>query len=209
MSVAVALKGRIGALDLDVAFTVAQGQVAALIGPSGAGKTTVLRAIAGLERLVGGVSVAGEVWQNTQRFLPPHKRAVGYVFQDAALFSHLSVASNLRFGASRARGPALIDEAAVVELLSLSPLLGRSPARLSGGEGQRVALGRALLSQPRLLLLDEPVSSLDPDGRAEVLEALEAVHRALAIPVLYVSHDRAEVARLAGQVLSLDAGRIR
>ncbi len=200
--------GRIGGFALDVGFAAPETGVTALFGPSGCGKTTVLRCIAGLERLeYGHFSLsATEVWQDGFRFLPPHRRAVGYVFQEASLFPHLSVTANLRFGQKRAADRGIVfDE--VVTLLGLSRLLGRVPARLSGGERQRVAIGRALLSQPRLLLMDEPLSALDRISKDEILPYLERLYDALSIPVIYVSHDLAEVERLADHLVLLSAGR--
>src|SRR5690606_18371012 len=147
--------------ELDVDLEVPASGVTVLFGPSGAGKTTLLRCLAGLTRLPGRLEVAGEVWQDARTFLPPHRRRVGYVFQDAALFEHLSVRGNLLYG--RRRGGRGADAAfdRLVGLLGLEALLERAPARLSGGERQRVAIGRALLSEPRLLLMDEPLASLD------------------------------------------------
>ena len=202
------LAGRLGDFELDVELTAPAVGVTALIGPSGCGKTTLLRCLAGLCRMTGTVRVAGEVWQDERRFEPAHRRPVGYVFQEASLFPHLSVRRNLTFGLQRAGPEQTLSFEAAVELLGLAPLLPRSPAKLSGGERQRVAIGRALLVQPRLLLMDEPVSSLDVDSKAEVIDRLEAVHRRLALPILYVSHDPSEVARIADRVLAMRAGRI-
>lgn len=202
------LRGRLGAFTLDVALTLPPRGITALVGPSGAGKTSVLRCLAGLSRLPGALVVDGEVWQDERRFLPPHRRPIGMVFQDASLLSHLSVTDNLRYGQRRTRAPLATGLDEVVALLGLEVLLGRSTTHLSGGERQRVALGRALLSQPRLLLMDEPLSSLDADSKAEILPYLERLHRTLAIPVLYVSHDADEVRRLADHRLEMRAGRI-
>lgn len=207
-TIAAALQGRVGALDLDAAFEVPAQGITALIGPSGAGKTTLLRCIAGLTRISGRVRVGEALWQDERSFLPPHRRAVGYVFQQPSLLSHLSVRANLAFGLGRTRAPIRIGLDEVVALLGVERLLDRAPERLSGGEQQRVAIGRALLSQPELLLMDEPVSSLDPDSKAEILPYLERLHQTLSIPVLYVSHDRAEVARLADRVLAMREGKV-
>ena len=207
-----ALEGRfsggLGTFRLDAEFALAPQGITALSGPSGSGKTTLLRCIAGLAHLDGRFTVAGEVWQDAQTFLPPHRRPVGVVFQEASLLPHLSVRGNLLYGARRA-GPAAdvrLDD--TIDLLGLGPLLARSTANLSGGERQRVALGRALLSQPRLLLMDEPLSSLDAGSKAEILPYLERLHRTLAIPALYISHDAREIARLADRVLFMKDGRI-
>ncbi len=201
--------GALGGFRLDAEFALESTGVTALSGPSGSGKTTLLRCIAGLTRLRGTLSVAGAVWQDAQAFLPPHRRPVGVVFQDASLLPHLSVRGNLSYGAKRTSAKAEIGFDDTVDLLGLAPLLTRSTVNLSGGERQRVALGRALLSQPRLLLMDEPLSSLDAGSKADILPYLDRLHRALAIPALYVSHDDVEIARLADRVLVMEAGRVR
>lgn len=201
------LSGRFGALSLDADVTLPAEGVTALVGPSGAGKTTLLRCLAGLARAEGRISVAGEAWQDGGLFLPTHRRGVGYVFQEPSLLGHLSVRGNLAFAVRRAPpgpGPNLAEAA---RMLGLDHLLDRSPKRLSGGERQRVAIARALLSRPRLLLMDEPLSSLDADSKAEVLPYLETLHRALRLPVIYVSHDAQEVARLADRVVRIERGR--
>ena len=200
--------GRVGAFRLEAEFVLPPRGVTALNGPSGSGKTTLMRCIAGLTRLQGRLTVGGETWQDERMFRPPHRRPVGVVFQEASLLAHLSVRGNLLYGATRAgQGDgAALDE--VVELLALSPLMARAVANLSGGERQRVALGRALLARPGLLLMDEPLSSLDPDSKAEILPYLERLVRTLAIPVLYISHDAGEIARLADRVLVMRDGRI-
>jgi molybdate transport system ATP-binding protein len=200
--------GRLGAFRLDAAFTLPARGLTALSGPSGSGKTTLLRCIAGLTRLEGSLNVAGETWQNGRAFRPPHRRPVGMVFQDAGLLPHLSVRGNLLYGARRAPWPQAVQLGEIAALLGLEPLLDRATTHLSGGERQRVALGRALLSQPKLLLMDEPLSSLDADSKAEILPYLERLHRTLEIPALYVSHDGAEIARLADHVLLMRDGRI-
>jgi molybdate transport system ATP-binding protein len=202
------LKGRLGDFELDVDLAIPAQGVTALVGPSGCGKTTFLRCLAGFCRLPGRVAFDGEVWQDKGAFTPPHRRRIGYVFQESSLFPHLSVRGNLEFGLRRVRGPVTFgfDEAA--DRLGLAHLLDRRAAKLSGGERQRVAIARALLTQPRLLLMDEPVSSLDVPGKVEVLGRLEQVLGALSIPVIYISHDPAEVGRLADQVLQMNAGRI-
>ena len=203
------LQGRFGAFALDAAAEVPAQGVTALIGPSGSGKTTLLRCLAGLARAQGEVEVAGAVWQGEGRFTPTHRRGAGYVFQEPSLLPHLTVRGNLDFARSRAgEGPgAGFDEA--VEMLGLNRLLDRSPATLSGGERQRAAIARALLSRPTLLLMDEPLSSLDADSKADVLPYLDALHQSLKLPILYVSHDAIEVARLADRVLRIEGGRLR
>ncbi len=200
--------GQIGDFRLDADFAMPGRGVTALVGPSGSGKTTLLRCIAGLERLPGRLVVAGEIWRDEQLFLPPHRRAVGYVFQEASLLPHLSVRGNLEFGLKRVKGAAASRFDEVVESLGLAALLPRSPGRLSGGERQRVAIGRALLAQPRLLLMDEPLAGLDGEAKAEILPYLQRLHDSLAIPALYVSHDPVEVAQIADRVLVMRAGRV-
>jgi len=204
--------GRLGRFELDIGFQVPMRGITALFGPSGCGKTTILRCMAGLQHLPGRLTLGDETWQDCARgvFLQPHRRPVGYVFQEASLFEHLSVRRNLTYGASRAErdgaGPAL-DFGQVVELLGIGALLDRAPAALSGGERQRVAIGRALLSRPRLLLMDEPLAALDRATKDEILPYLETLHDSLAIPILYVSHDISEVARLADRIVVLSRGR--
>lgn len=206
------LRGRLGEFALDVDFTTPARGVTALFGPSGCGKTTTLRAIAGLQRFAEGrVVAAGEVWQDGAAFRPVAERPIGYVFQEASLFAHLSVRANLDYGRRRAlKGGAVetvhLDEA--VALLGLGRLLDRRPATLSGGERQRVALARALLSQPKLLLMDEPLAALDRPSKEEILPYLERLRDQLAIPALYVSHDIAEVERLADRVVLMREGRV-
>ena len=187
--------------------------ISALFGHSGSGKTTVLRAIAGLERHPGGyLAVNGAVWQDEARklFVPPHRRSLGYVFQEASLFPHLSVGGNLEFARKRAdRANTTIDMKQAIDLLGIAHLLARMPAALSGGERQRVAIARALSANPSLLLLDEPLASLDRQRKEEVLPYLERIHGELAIPMLYVSHSVDEVARLADHVVLLDGGQVK
>ena len=186
--------------------------VTALFGHSGSGKTTLLRAIAGLERHAGAyLSVNGEVWQDAARdlFVPAFRRPLGYVFQEASLFPHLSVKGNLDYARRRADSRhGAIDMAHAVALLGIGDLLDRPTTDLSGGERQRIAIARALLSNPRLLLLDEPLASLDWKRKNEVLPYLERVREELDIPMLYVSHSPSEVARLADHVVVLDAGSV-
>ncbi len=205
-------RGRLGAFALDVAFTAPARGITALFGPSGCGKTTVLRCVAGLQRLADGhFALKGDVWQGDGAFRPPHRRPIGYVFQEASLFAHLSVRANLLYGHRRVVGrgaPETVRFDEVVGLLGLAPLLARAPLHLSGGERQRVAIGRALLSQPQLLLMDEPLAALDRFSKDEILPYLERLHGVLSVPVLYVSHDIAEVERLADYLVLLEAGRV-
>ena len=207
-----AFSGTLGAFHLDVAFTAPMRGITGLFGPSGCGKTTALRCMAGLERLGGQLHVDGATWQDdaTGTFLKPHRRPVGYVFQEANLFPHLSARNNLRYGARRATGAdhGGLDFDGVVDLLGIGHLLDRAPAALSGGERQRVALGRALLSRPRLLLMDEPLSALDRMTKEDILPYFEALRDTLAIPLLYVSHDVAELERLADRLVLIDDGRV-
>jgi len=208
-----AFAGALGGFHLDARFQAPGRGITALFGPSGCGKTTVLRCVAGLTRMDDGhLSINGTCWQDgRRRFLAPHRRPVGYVFQEASLFPHLSVTGNLCYGQRRVHGhvarPVNFDD--VVDLLGLAPLLSRPTTVLSGGERQRVALGRALLSQPRLLLMDEPLAALDRASKEEILPYLERLHATLEIPVLYVSHDLAEVERLADTLVLMEAGRVR
>ena len=199
-----------GGFRLDTGFTAPGQGVTALFGGSGSGKTTVLRCVAGLERARGHCHVQGQTWQDGRRFLPSHRRPIGYVFQEASLFPHLSVRANLAFGwrlVPPAERRIRFDDA--VELLGIEPLLGRATARLSGGERQRVAIARALLTSPRLLLMDEPLSALDHASKEAILPYLERVFDELGLPVLYVSHHPDEVARLADHMVLLEAGRVR
>jgi molybdate transport system ATP-binding protein len=206
-------RGTLGRFRLDVGFDIPATGVTGLFGPSGSGKTSVLRGIAGLLRLPEGyIAIDGDVWQDGPLFRPAHKRAVGYVFQEASLFPHLSVRGNLLYGAPRReppRGAGIVSFDEVVEMLGLARLMDRAPQNLSGGERQRVAVGRALLSQPKLLLMDEPLSALDRQTKDEILPFLERLHDGLSLPILYVSHDMAEVERLADHLVLLEAGRAR
>lgn len=194
--------------SLDVDLALPGRGVTALFGHSGSGKTTLLRCVAGLEKAQGGrLRVGGEVWQENGHFLPTHKRALGYVFQEASLFPHLTVRNNLAYGLKRAgAGKVSLDQA--VELLGIGHLLERKPDRLSGGERQRVAIARALALSPKILLMDEPLAALDHDRKQEILPYLERLHDELEIPVLYVSHAPDEVARLADHLVALEGGRV-
>ncbi|MFA6154868.1 molybdenum ABC transporter ATP-binding protein [Mesorhizobium sp.] len=211
MSVLVDTSHRLGDFAIDARFESA-GRLTALFGPSGSGKTTLINMIAGLIRPgKGRIEVDGRVLVDTDAgtFVPKHKRRIGMVFQDARLFPHMSVAGNLRYGRwFTPAGERYADMDAVVDLLGIGSLLDRRPARLSGGEKQRVAIGRALLASPKLLLMDEPLASLDEARKAEILPYIERLRDETKIPIVYVSHSVAEVARLASDVVMLAQGKV-
>lgn len=210
MTLDVRLRHRLPGFVLDVAFQ-APGGVTALFGRSGSGKTTVINAVAGLLSPDEGRVALDEAMlldTGTGVDLPRHRRGVGVVFQDARLFPHLTVRQNLLYGRWFARGASTATLDRVVELLGIGPLLARRPGALSGGEKQRVAIGRAILSNPRLLALDEPLAALDEARKAEILPYLERLRDDLSLPILYVSHSMAEVARLANTVVLVEAGRV-
>jgi len=211
MSFDCAIKAKAGGFLLDAAVA-SDRRLVALIGPSGAGKTTLLNCVAGLIRpLEGHVRVAGvTLFDRAARIdVPAHRRRLGYVFQDGRLFPHLRVQGNLRYGQRFVPpGEAHADEAAVIALLGLERLLHRWPSTLSGGEKQRAAIARALMTSPRALLLDEPFASLDAARKGELMPYVERLRDELDIPILLVSHDRAEVDRLAQEVVSLEGGRV-
>src|SRR5262245_15510668 len=194
--------------ELDVPAT----GVLALFGPSGSGKTTLVRCLAGLERAPNGfLSLGEEVWQDESQgiHVPLYRRAIGYVFQEARLFPHLSVLSNLTYGLKRTPvRERRVSWDQVISILGMEPLLDRAPHKLSGGELQRVAIGRALLTSPRLLLLDEPLSSLDVERKREVLPFIQCLYKELQIPIVYVSHSVGEILQLAQRVAFLQEGRI-
>lgn len=209
MSVLARLRLPREAFVLEVAFELQARKICALFGPSGCGKTSILRCLAGLEPDTSGtLLVNGELWQNGRRSVPTHRRALGYVFQEASLLPHLTVQKNLEYGWQRTRGQRK-DFAATVDLLGLLALLPRLPQQLSGGEQQRVALARALLANPQLLLMDEAISSLDSAGRQEIMPWLKQVHQQLPIPMLFVTHALDEVLQLADEVILLEQGKIR
>ncbi len=202
----------LGKFTLDTKFEVPAKGVTALFGPSGCGKTTVIRCIAGLIRVKDGYfDIDGEIWQDRERtFIPTYQRPLGYVFQEASLFPHLSVRRNLLFGAppeKPADRPA-IDFDEVVDLLGIRPLLDRSPRNLSGGERQRVGIGRALLTQPKLLLMDEPLSALDRKTKGEILPFIEELRDHFSLPIFYITHDMTEIERLADNVVLLEKGHL-
>jgi molybdate transport system ATP-binding protein len=211
MTIAVRFNIQRGEFALNIDTVIPETGVTAIFGPSGSGKTTLLRAIAGLEHADNGYLKVGDaLWQGNGVFLPTHQRKIGYVFQEPSLFSHLSVEANLNYGLERAK-----DESSAVvvqqtiNLLGIEHLLKRMPWQLSGGEQQRVAIARALAANPSMLLLDEPLAALGDDQKAGILPYLESVYQQLDIPVLYVSHSRNEVARLADHMLLLDNGEIK
>ena len=202
---------KLGEFKLEASFT-SEGRVTGLFGASGAGKTSLINMIAGLVKPdCGTIALDGETLDECAKGLhvPPHRRRIGYVFQDARLFPHLDVRANLDYGRRMNR---LVEDAAqrarVVDLLDIGALLDRRPGKLSGGERQRVAFGRALLSKPRLLLLDEPLGALDEDRKREILPYLVRLRDEAGIPMVYVSHDAAELRQLATQIVMLRGGRI-
>ncbi|MDG4647372.1 molybdenum ABC transporter ATP-binding protein [Roseibacterium sp. SDUM158017] len=207
----VSLRHGFGDFTLDASFAAPPG-VTVLFGRSGSGKTTIVNAVAGLlspreGRIASGDWVLLDTARNIR--LPPHRRRVGYIFQEGRLFPHLTVRQNLAYGAWFApRGAPREDQGHVVELLGIGHLLDRRPGALSGGEKSRVAIGRALLSAPRLILADEPLAALDETRKAEILPYFERLRDEVAVPILYVSHAASEVARLATTVVALDNGRV-
>jgi molybdate transport system ATP-binding protein len=211
MTLSVRIRHRQGDFTLDVDVEAPSG-VTALFGRSGSGKTTIVNAVAGLLTPDSGrIRVAGRTLLDRAQGInvPPHARRLGYVFQDGRLFPHLSVAQNLRYGRWFSRNrPGAKEMAQVIEMLGIGGLLDRRPAGLSGGEQQRVAIGRALLSGPELLLMDEPLAALDDARRAEILPYIQRLRDESAIPILYVSHSVAEVARIATTVIAIEAGQV-
>ena len=211
MSFDVDVEARAGDFALAVTFTAAAG-LTALFGPSGAGKTSVLNMIAGvLKPSRGRIVVEGAVLFDSEQGinLAPNRRRVGYVFQDARLFPHMSVEHNLLYGYGLTPAEARYARPDhVTALLGLGPLLARRPSALSGGEQQRVAIGRALLASPKLLLMDEPLASLDAPRKEEILPYVERLRDEMRIPILYVTHSEAEVRRLAGAVVKIAGGRV-
>ncbi|MGO1460839.1 MAG: molybdenum ABC transporter ATP-binding protein [Marinobacter sp.] len=204
---------KVGEFALDVDLDLPGSGLTALFGHSGCGKTTLLRCMAGLQTAKGIMRVNGDEWQGEQAGRgggrPVHQRPLAYVFQETSLFPHLSVKRNLMYGYRRVpQSERQISFDQAVEWLGLSQLLTRMPAKLSGGERQRVAIARALLTSPRLLLMDEPLSALDRNSKQNIMPYLEALRDNLAIPMLYVSHSTAEVARLADHIVMMDKGRV-
>jgi molybdate transport system ATP-binding protein len=210
--ISVSVKHMQGEFDLEAKFEAGEG-VTALFGASGSGKTTLVQMIAGLTRPQQAlIRFDGVIWNDTANriFVPPHKRRIGYIFQEGRLFPHMTVRQNLLYGRFFApKQVRRIGEAEVVELLGICRLLENRPSTLSGGEKQRVAIGRALLCDPRLMLMDEPLSALDRSRKQEILPYIERIRDEFRIPVIYVSHAMDEVARLANSVVLLDEGRIK
>jgi molybdate transport system ATP-binding protein len=211
MTLTVQARQRLGDFRLNASFTSERG-VTALFGPSGSGKTSLVRIIAGLSKPdEGRILLDGDVLADTEKriFVPKHRRRFGYVFQEARLFPHLSVKQNLSYGRWFAPKESRNENfEQVVDLLGIGGLLDRRPGKLSGGEKQRVAIGRALLSSPRLLLMDEPLAALDDERKAEILPYLERLRDEMNIPIVYVSHSVPEVARLADRVVMMRDGRV-
>ena len=198
---------RSSGFKLSVDLSIATDRVTALYGTSGSGKTTLLRLITGLDREVGvNVTFNGRVWQSTDTFVPVHERRIGFVFQHLNLFPHLSAAGNLDFAIRRNSSNEGLSRHDVIDMLDIGHLLNQHPGNLSGGEQQRVAIARALLSNPQLLVMDEPLGSIDTQARARILPYLQRLHDTLKIPVIYVSHALDEVLELADDVILLEAG---
>ena len=203
------IKIQLESFMLDANFSIPDRGITVVFGPSGSGKTTLLRAIAGLEKSDKGfLKIGDSVWQKGENFLPTHKRQIGYVFQDAALFDHLDVKGNLNFVIKRAIGLKEDFIESIHNLLEIKTLLNRKTTQLSGGERQRVAIARALLTNPKILLLDEPLSALDLKRKNEILPYLDSIHNDLEIPILYVTHSQDEMSRLADHLLLIEDGNI-
>lgn len=210
MAIALDIRHRQGRFTLDAAFE-SGGGLTALFGPSGSGKTTLVNAIAGLLRPdQGRIAFDGEVWFDAERrlFVPPHRRRLGYVFQEGRLFPHLTVRQNLTYGRWFRRRTGGESLSRVVDLLGVGHLLDRRPSLLSGGEKQRVAIGRALMADPRLLLMDEPLAALDAERKAEILPYIERLRDESRLPIVYVSHSVEEVSRLASSIVVLAQGHV-
>ncbi len=205
----IAIRHRLGDFRLDVAFAGPDAGVTLLFGPSGAGKSSILAGIAGAWRPDDGrIVVAGRMLSGPGTFVPPERRRIGFVHQEARLFPHMTVARNLRYGLVRAGGRCGIGVDEVVEVLGIGALLARRPAALSGGERSRVSLGRALLSQPDILLMDEPLAALDAARKAEILPFLQRLKARFRLPIVYVTHSAEEARALADHVVLIDRGRV-
>ncbi|MBL4802770.1 MAG: molybdenum ABC transporter ATP-binding protein [Emcibacter sp.] len=207
----ITIKFNNSSIDLDVCFPLPTRGISGLFGPSGSGKTTLIRCLAGLEKSSRAhICIDGNLWQSEDIFLPPHKRRVGLVFQDVRLFDHLNVKGNLLFGYNRTppsdRKITIEDD---MKILALEPLLDKPPEKLSGGEAQRVAIGRALLTSPALLLMDEPLAALGEQHKKEILSYLKKLPKKFGIPILYVSHDFEEMATLSQYIICMENGKIQ
>lgn len=192
-----------GLINLEAKFSLKKGEFLALAGISGSGKTTILRCLAGLEKSKGTIKVGGKVWQDERNFLPPQKRKIGFVFQDYALFENLTVEKNLLFAN---KNHALCDK--LLELLDLGELKKRYPTNLSGGQKQRVALGRAMMREPEILLLDEPLSALDPNLRIKLQDEILKIHKEFGTTSIIVSHSPSEIYKLATYMIEIENGKI-
>ena len=202
------IKIKLDSFILDANFSIPDRGVTVIFGPSGSGKTTLLRALAGLEENQNGYLKMGDsIWQDEENFVLTHKRRIGYVFQDAALFDHLNVQDNLDYGIKRSPNIEKAFIESIINLLDIKILLNRTTSQLSGGERQRIAIARALLIKPKILLMDEPLSALDMKRKQEILPYLDALHNDLDIPV-YVTHSAEEASRLADHLLLLDNGKV-
>ena len=203
------IKIKLDSFILDANFSIPDRGVTVIFGPSGSGKTTLLRALAGLEENQNGYLKMGDsIWQDEENFVLTHKRRIGYVFQDAALFDHLNVQDNLDYGIKRSPNIEKTFIESIINLLDIRILLNRTTSQLSGGERQRIAIARALLIKPKILLMDEPLSALDMKRKQEILPYLDALHNDLDIPVIYVTHSPEEASRLADHLLLLDNGKV-
>ncbi|MEA1954676.1 MAG: ATP-binding cassette domain-containing protein [Campylobacterota bacterium] len=197
------LHGSNGQMDLKVDLTIQEGDFVALAGESGAGKTTLLRVLAGLEKAKGSIEIGGKVWLNDKMCLPPQQRAIGFVFQDYALFANMTVEENLLY-VNKERDLAK----KLLEMTELSELKNRMPSTLSGGQKQRVSLCRAMMNRPKLLLMDEPLSALDPSMRTKLQREILILHKAFGTTTVMVSHDPSEIYRLSSRVVVLDQGKV-
>ncbi len=209
ISVQKILKSSTGEMKLDLKMQFEEGQLVTVYGKSGAGKSTLLMLLAGLMNPEKGyISMGKDVWTDTNKniFLPPQKRNIGFVFQEYALFPNMTVRENLCFGLAKGQSKAIVDK--LVDIIDLGQLQNRKPNTLSGGQKQRVALARALVSQPRMLLLDEPLSALDHEMRVKLQSYILEVHREFGLTTLLISHDVSEIIRLSDFMIEMDQGRI-
>ena len=210
-SIRLAQQFAIGHIELKVELNLPQNEIIAIYGPSGSGKSTLLKCIAGLEKAAGYCYIQQQCWQNdeTAFFLPSHQRSIGYVFQKARLFDHLNVKDNLTFGYRRIpQKQRKIHPDDIIDLFGIQSLLKRKPNQLSGGEQQRVAIGRALLTSPELLLMDEPMNGLDRSRKQKILSYIQKLHQTWNIPIIYVSHSMEEVAHIADYLVLIEKGQV-